>query len=135
VLPSAWGQVHAGPRRFDLVSDGLAVRERYRPLGSSPQLDEVFDVALGAGAESVYIDRPYVDFDYRSELSNFYGRAFRPPPETTERLIFATRQMVIGASVIRPLPQQVGRTLLPPAGRRGPVRDLPSADARACLRL
>lgn len=78
----------------------MAVRERYRPLGGSSQLDEVFAVALGAGATSVYIDRPYVDFDYRSDLSHFYGRAFRPPPETTERLIFATDTEIIGISVL-----------------------------------
>lgn len=114
MLPPNWGRPHPGPRRFDLVTEGMAVRERFRPLGDSAQLDEVFDVALGAGASSVYIDRPYVDFDYRSDLSHFYGRAFRPPPETTERLIFTTSEDVVGISVIRPLPQQVGRTLLPP---------------------
>jgi hypothetical protein len=100
--------------------EGLAVRERYRPLGPSAQLDEVFDIALGAGATYVYVDRPYVDLDYRSDLSHFYGRAFRPPPPATERLIFTTDKEVIGACVIRPLPQQVGRTLLPPPAEEAP---------------
>ena len=120
MIPPNWGREYPGPRRFDLVAEGMAVRERYRPLGRSAQLDEVFDVALGAGAEFVYIDRPYVDFDYRSDLSHFYGRAFRPPPETTERLIFTTTTKVIGISVIRPLPQHVGRTLLPPPEEEAP---------------
>lgn len=114
MLPPNWGKPYPGPRKFDLVQEGMAVRERYRPLGESSQLDEVFDVALGAGATAVFIDRPYVDFDYRSDLSHFYGRAFRPPPETTERLIFTNDEIVLGMSVVRPLPQQVGRTLLPP---------------------
>jgi hypothetical protein len=96
------------------MSEGIAVRERYRPLGESRQLDRVFEVALSAGATSVYLDRPYVDFDYRSDLSHFYGRAHRPPPPEVERLIFATDTEVIGTSVVRPLPQQVGRTLLAP---------------------
>src|SRR5262249_35836638 len=113
VLPPNWGKVHAGPRRFDLINEGLALRERYRPLGDSQQLDEVFRTALGAGATYVYLDRPYVDFDYLSDLSHFYGRAFRPPPETTERLIFTSDTELLGVSVIRPLPQQVGRTVLP----------------------
>jgi hypothetical protein len=120
VLPPNWGEGQPGPRRFNLVNEGLALRERYRPLGSSAQLDEVFDVALRSGAEWVFLDRPYVDLDYRSDLAHFYGRAFRPPPETTERLIFATDDEVIGMSVIRPLPQQVGRTLIPPPAEEAP---------------
>jgi len=96
------------------VADGLALKARYEALGESNQLDEVFDVALGAGATAVFLDRPYVDFDYRSELSHYYGRAFQPPPATTERLIFTSHSEIIGVSVIRPLPQPVGRTLLPP---------------------
>jgi hypothetical protein len=75
VLPKSWGQPEAGPRRFDLVNDGQKVRERYRALGRSRQLNEVFRIARKAGAEHVYLDSPYVDFDYRSDLSHFYGRA------------------------------------------------------------
>lgn len=120
MLPPNWGEPYPGPRRFDLVQEGMAVRERYRPLGESSQLDEVFDVALRAGATAVFLDRPYVDFDYRSDLSHFYGRAFRPPPETTERLVFSDDEAVLGMSVIRPLPQQVGRTLLPPPEEERP---------------
>jgi hypothetical protein len=119
MLPPNWGAPNPGPRRFDLASEGLAVRERYRPLGDSPQLDRVFEIALGSGATSVFLDRPYVDFDYRSDLSHFYGRAHRPPPPDVERLIFTTDTEVIGASVVRPLPQQVGRTMqAPPLEKR-----------------
>lgn len=114
MLPPNWGKPHAGPRRFDLAAEGLNLRERYKPLGDSDQLDEVFDIALGAGATHVYLDRPYVDFDYRSEYAHFYGRAFEPPPAATERLLFATGKDVIGVSVVRPLPQPVGRTHMPP---------------------
>lgn len=114
MLPSNWAGPETGPRRFDLASEGMRLRERYRPLGQSPQLDQVFEVALGAGATQVYLDRPYVDFDYRSDLAHFYARAFRPPPPDTERLLFADEEKIIGASVVRPLPQQVGRTHLPP---------------------
>jgi hypothetical protein len=113
MLPSNWAGPETGPRRFDLVSEGMCLRERYRPLGQSPQLDQVFEVALGAGATQVYLDRPYVDFDYRSDLAHFYARAFRPPPPDTERLLFANDQKIIGAAVIRPLPQQVGARTCP----------------------
>jgi hypothetical protein len=89
-------------------------------LARTRQLDEVFNTALNAGAERVYIDRPYVDFDYRSDLSHYYGRAFRPPPETTERLIFTAGDEVLGVSVMRPLPRQVGRTVLAPSLQQAP---------------
>ena len=89
-------------------------------LASTRQLDEVFKIALNAGAERVYVDRPYVDFDYRSDLSHYYGRAFRPPPETTERLIFTAGNEVLGVSVMRPLPRQVGRTVLAPPSQQAP---------------
>lgn len=117
MLPSNWGRSHSGPRRLPFAKAGAALRERYRPLGHSRQLDRIFANALDAGAAAVFIDSPYVDLDYRSDLSHFYGRAFRPPPPATERLIFTTEEEVLGAAVIRPLPQQVGRTLLPPPAR------------------
>jgi hypothetical protein len=115
VLPESRGSAQDGPRYFDLASRGAQVRARYRALAHTQQLDEVFNTALNAGAERVYIDRPYVDFDYRSDLSHYYGRAFRPPPETTERLIFTAGDEVLGVSVMRPLPRQVGRTVLAPS--------------------
>jgi hypothetical protein len=120
VLPRCWAVAQKRPRYFDLGSEGAAVRARYRLLGQSSrlgqsrQLDGVFSIALNAGAERVYIDTPYVDFDYRSDHSHYYGRAFRPPPETTERLIFRAGDKIVGVSVMRPLPRQVGRTVLAP---------------------
>jgi hypothetical protein len=120
MLPPNWGQPHPGPLRFSLVGAGAAVRERYMPLGRSRQLDRLFANALDAGATTVFIDRPYVDLDFRSDLSHFYGRSFRPPPAETERLIFTSDSEVLGTTVIRPLPQQVGRTLIPPPERERP---------------
>lgn len=114
MLPPNWGLAQPGPRRLDLQAQGQDLRERYRPLGDASQLDEVFRIALGAGAKYVYLDRPYIDFDYRSNHSHFYGRAFRPPPVTTERLLFTTEDEVLGVCIVRPLPQAVGRTLLCP---------------------
>lgn len=118
--PPNWGRPHAGPRRYSFALAGPAVRERYRALGPSRQLDRIFANALDAGATAVFVDSPYVDLDYRSDLSHFYGRSFRPPPSATERLIFTKDDEVLGTSVIRPLPQQVGRTLLPPPERERP---------------
>lgn len=120
MLPAHWGRPNPGPLRFSLAGMGMAVRERYRPLGPSRQLDQIFGSALDAGATKVFIDRPYIDSDYRSDLSHFYGRSFRPPSSETERLIFTSDEEVLGVSVIRPLPQQVGRTLLPPPERERP---------------
>jgi hypothetical protein len=119
------------------------VRDRYLPLGRLDQLRHVFDNARLAGADRVYIDSPYIDLDYRSDLAHFYARAFRPPPATTERLLFADDRRLLGSCVVRPLPQPVGRTMMtpPPAaapyicckttatinafGRRWPVEGFP----------
>lgn len=120
MLPKNWGQPHPGPRGFDLLRRGMAVKARYKPLGDSRQLAAAFDIARRARATSVFIDRPYVDFDYRSDLAHFYGRAFRPPPDATERLIFGGDREVLGVTVIRPLPQMVGRTLLAPPADEAP---------------
>lgn len=120
MLPESWGARQDGAQYVDLASHGVEVRARYRKLGGNRQLDEVFSIALNAGAERVYVDRPYVDFDYRSDLSHYYGRAFRPPPETTERLIFTAGDEILGVSVMRPLPRQVGRTVLAPPTQRAP---------------
>ena len=120
MLPPNWGRSHAGPRRYPFAAAGLAVRERYQALGPSRQLDRIFSNALDAGATSVFVDSPYIDLDFRSDLSHYYGRSFRPPPSATERLIFTNDVEVLGTCVVRPLPQQVGRTLLPPPERQRP---------------
>ena len=122
MLPKNWGEPHPGPRVFPLIDEGLVVQARYRLLSpeSSNQLERLFEIAREAGADRVYIDRPYVDFDYRSDLSHFYSRAFRPPPYEAERLLFAAGERLIGAAVIRPLPQPVGRTMLQPPPAAAP---------------
>lgn len=115
MLPSDWGEPHPGPRRFLLPQQRHEVQSRYASVGSSAQLDAVFDGAVEAGADAVFIDSPYIDLDFRSDLAHFYGRAFRPPPDTAERLLFSRgTDQIIGAVVVRPLPQRVGRTVMTP---------------------
>jgi hypothetical protein len=122
VLPKNWGEPHPGPREFPFIDDGLMVQERYTSLSpeTSKQLERLFNIAREAGADRVYIDRPYIDFDYRSDMAHFYSRAFRPPSYETERLLFAAGERLLGASVIRPLPQPVGRTILEPPAIAAP---------------
>lgn len=112
--PPNWGRSNPGPRAYSFLSAGRAVRDRYTVLGGEAQLGHIFEAARLNGAELVFIDSPYIDLDYRSDLAHFYARAFRPPPATTERLLFARGHEIIGACVMRPLPQPVGRTMLAP---------------------
>lgn len=114
MLPGNWGRDHRGPRSYPFLSAGQAVRDRYLPLANSRQLERIFETARLNGADHVYVDSPYIDLDYRSDLAHFYARAFRPPPDTTERLLFTRGDEIVGASVIRPLPQPVGRTMMAP---------------------
>lgn len=123
MLPKRWGKSNPGPQAFPLIDEGLRVEARYRLLGgshASRQLAAVFETARRAGADRVFVDRPYIDSDYRSDLLHFYGRAFRPPPDTTERLLFASTDRMLGSSVIRPLPQMVGRTMMVPPAEETP---------------
>jgi len=120
VLPAKWGRANAGPRAYSLLEAGEALRDRYLPLGKSDQLAHIFENARRLGAEWVYLDSPYVDFDYRSDLAHFYARAFRPPPANSERLLFFKGSEILGSCVLRPLAQPVGRTTMRPAPEAAP---------------
>jgi hypothetical protein len=120
VLPRDWGRTNPGPRTYPLLEAGEAVRDRYLPLGKSKQLSEIFETAKRLGASRVYLDSPYVDFDYRSDLAHFYARAFRPPPPNAERLLFADDRRILGSCVLRPLVQPVGRTIMTPPPEAAP---------------
>ncbi len=78
VLPADWGRT-LPPQKFALPDDERALLDRYCGVQSSVQFASVLDYVGDLSADRVYIESPYVDFDYRSEYSNLYARSFDPP--------------------------------------------------------
>jgi hypothetical protein len=94
--------------RYGKLRDGLQ-----HASSRCTQLSCVFDLATELGAQLVLREAPYVDYDYRSEYSQHFSRRFRPPPDSSERLVFMdAEQRAVGYCVLRPTPQPVGRTVM-----------------------
>jgi hypothetical protein len=107
--------------------DWLSLRALYsRGLADEP-LKRCLDVVRDR-AKSAVVETRYVDYDYRSEYSTFYSRAFASIPDTAQRVHFFSERVVadqlwtlpeepgyLGYLVIRPdVPGVVGRTVLVP---------------------
>ncbi len=101
----------------------------YAPSGDQV-LDQVIEIAIQHKTVSVFVERRYIDFDFRSEHSQFYGGTFRRYPSVCHRLHFFSAELdrelkllptlkknnrYHGYSVMRPIPTRpVGRTMLAP---------------------
>ena len=104
------------------------IRQTYAGSTTSRQLDRVIAIGQGHGVRTVLVEFRYIDLDYRSEHSSFYGTTFRRYPSVCHRLHFFSEKVSVdlsnlgslqdayrGYSVMRPLPQSpVGRTMVPP---------------------
>jgi hypothetical protein len=108
-----WGRQSARSQ-YSLPDDLEALRERYETGDKSIQLGNVIDYLEEMGADSILVESPYVDFDYRSEYSNLYARSFNPPSDKCERLLFYAGKDFLGFLVARPLVKPVGRTAVKP---------------------
>jgi hypothetical protein len=119
VLPEDWALAGA-PRAYDFPSQLGALVERYGDGERSTQFASIAGYLEDLGADRVYVESPYVDFDYRSEYANLYARSFNPPPDKCERLLFFSGNEFLGFSVARPSVKPVGRTAVapPPEMRR-----------------
>jgi hypothetical protein len=114
----------------DVSSDaGWAyLADEYTRGYDSPQFERIIDLMRGQGAASVVVEHRYIDMDYRSEHSRFYGTTFRRYPSVTHRLHFFAQSVAtdlsnlgnlraeyLGYSVMRPLSlSPVGRTMIGP---------------------
>lgn len=95
--------------RYRLLRDGL----QKAPSGPPQQMASVFDLATDLGTRWVLRESPYIDYDYRSEFSQHFSRRFRPPPDSSERLIFLSEDFrAVGYCVVRPTSKPVGRTVM-----------------------
>jgi hypothetical protein len=114
VLPEDWGQTRARPGAYKLPEAEAELLARYEHGGRSKQLRNIVDAARDGGATAVFIEAPYVDFDYRAEFANLYARSFVPPPDRCERLLFFSGEKFLGFSVMRPTHKTVGRSAVAP---------------------
>lgn len=110
--PAGWDQIR------DWYTDGTPVRP----------LERLIELATEHGVVSVLVERRYVDADWRSEHSRFFGGTFKRYPTVCHRLHFFTKTLshdlgdlstfgdsYRGYSVMRPLAwAPVGRTMISP---------------------
>lgn len=106
-------------------------------VGLSKPFERLIEIAQLHGVQSVLIEDRYIDPEWQSEHSMYYGRTFDRPPNVAKRLHFFTRHLgddfadlatcssadYVGYSVIRPLATApVGRTMIaPPPGLNAPT--------------
>ncbi|HEY5053772.1 MAG TPA: hypothetical protein VII45_10230, partial [Solirubrobacterales bacterium] len=115
MIASDWAQASA-PQEYLLPADRNDLVGRYTPDRPSLQFATLLDYLDEYEADRVYVESPYVDFDYRAEYSHLYARGFNPPPDKCERLLFFKEGEFLGFCVVRPTYKPVGRTAVrPPA--------------------
>jgi hypothetical protein len=113
--------------------------------GNKP-LERIFEMAREHGVVSIVIERRYIDADWRSEHSRFYGGTFRRYPSVCHRLHFfaadvpkdlddltALQGAYRGYAIMRPLPfSPVGRTMIQPPAELAAAR---KAEGREVVNL
>lgn len=119
MIPEDWARVDAS-RKIALPQGRDELIERYTGEIPSHQLATLFDYLDQHQADRVYIEAPYVDFDYRSEYASLYARSFNPPPDKCERLLFFKKAEFLGFCVARPSVKPVGRTAIAPPPELAP---------------
>lgn len=105
-------------------------------VGPSTPFERVIEIARMHDVQTVLIEDRYIDPEWQSEHSMYYGRTFDRPPNVSKRLHFFKQQLAtfadlarcssadyVGYSVIRPLATApVGRTMIvPPPGLSSPT--------------
>jgi len=114
MLPADWASSVERPRRFDMTSELDELKARYQMFGASQQLRNLLDDLGALEPTHALVEAPYVDWDYRAEFSQLYSRAFNPPSDKAERLLFFADDKFLGFAVMRPTPKPVGRTAVAP---------------------
>jgi hypothetical protein len=117
MLPADWSS-ERDPLFLSLPGELEELFETYlHGLDGGRIFERVVRRAIAAGADSVLIERPYIDADYRSEFANFYAEVYRELPDRTHRLHFLDQggHNYCGYVTIRPiLGRPVSRTMLEP---------------------
>lgn len=109
--------------RFDLANraDFSTFRDRYLNVLDGGQALAQILMVVGNNPEPLcYIERDYIDRDYRDEYAHFYAGTFRSLSDRCQRLHFVSKDgdRYLGFVVLRPIPGRlVCRTMIaPPPG-------------------
>lgn len=130
---TVWRLPNDGSRRGNRERAALVAElldEKVKRRARRP-LEQIFNIAVEAGARCLVVEERYVDPDYRSEFSAFWSRRFEDHPSLARRLHFFDRELAsselfeapaeasyLGYSVLRPMALgPVGRTVLAPPPR------------------
>lgn len=117
MLPADWTG-NEGPEFLKLSGDLNVLFQRYMvDLDGGQVFEQMLRQAVAAGADSVMVERDYIDSDYRDEFAHFYAQTFRPLPDRCQRLHFLNEaeQAYVGFSVLRPVTgRPISRTVLAP---------------------
>lgn len=112
--------------RFDLTDreDFTRFRDRYlNELDGGEALAQILVIAGNHPGALCYVERDYIDRDYRNEYANFYAGTFRSLSDRCQRLHFVSKpdSLYLGFVVLRPIPGRlVCRTMMAPAPALGP---------------
>lgn len=114
-------------KQLDLIKANCQITEATE--ASQNVFNNIVDIVLGNGCESVVLEHFYIDRDYRDEFSQFYSKVHYPFANKAIRLHFFSQfiaeeavfnlelyqKYYLGYLVLRPLPQAiVGRTVITP---------------------
>ena len=106
--------------RFDFgdKSDYEKFRDRYLDrLDGGEALLQILSVVAKYPQALCFVERDYIDRDYKNEFANFYAGTFRPMFDRCQRLHFVSQDesLYLGFAVLRPIPGRlVCRTMLAP---------------------
>jgi hypothetical protein len=133
MLPEDWSRDRE-PLLLSLPGDLAELFATYHhELKGGQIFKRVVGRAIAAGADSVLVERPYIDADYRSEFAGFYAEVYRELPDRAHRLHFLDNEnrRYCGYATIRPiLGRPVSRTMLePPPALAGHVSCLATSKA------
>jgi len=123
-------------RQYQVINVGQALRRISRinhQGGTYAGAGKTIVEVLRGRAKAAILETEYVDRDYSAAYAALYGRSFRPPSRSTERIHFFDRSTTLdelkgdrrvigylGFVVIWPTnPQVIGRSVLVPPVRRG----------------
>jgi hypothetical protein len=113
------------PPRLELLDLSRAadfkqfVHRYFEVMDGREALAQILKVMGGNGGILCYVERDYIDRDYRDEFANFYAQTYRSLLDRCQRLhFFSAENRYLGFVVLRPIPSRlISRTMIAPPSK------------------